>query len=98
VTVLITVEIEARPSPAAWPSRWRCCAVMIWGRPRRPAQTEFGVTRGGSGDDDVVLAENTDGVLLLTLNRPDRLNAWTAEMEEQFFGALAAPTRMPRCG
>jgi len=39
---------------------------------------------------DVVLAENTDGVLLLTLNRPDRLNAWTAEMEEQFFGARGA--------
>lgn len=29
-----------------------------------------------------------DGVALLTLNRPDRLNAWTGELEQQYFGAL----------
>ncbi|MFI9384469.1 enoyl-CoA hydratase [Kutzneria sp. NPDC052558] len=44
---------------------------------------------------DVVLAENTDGVLLLTLNRPDRLNAWTPAMEEQLFAALEAADEDP---
>ena len=30
----------------------------------------------------------TDGVALLTLNRPERLNAWTAELEREYFDAL----------
>jgi enoyl-CoA hydratase/carnithine racemase len=38
--------------------------------------------------DDVVLFENRDGVALLTLNRPDRLNAWTGEMERRYFDLL----------
>ncbi len=38
---------------------------------------------------DVVLMEVTDGVALLTLNRPDRLNAWTGEMQVSYFDALA---------
>ena len=29
-----------------------------------------------------------DGVAVLTLNRPDRLNAWTAELEYEYFAAL----------
>jgi enoyl-CoA hydratase/carnithine racemase len=33
---------------------------------------------------DVVLREIDDGVALLTLNRPDRLNAWTGEMQVQY--------------
>jgi enoyl-CoA hydratase/carnithine racemase len=38
---------------------------------------------------EVVLKEmRDDGVALLTLNRPDRLNAWTGELEQQYFGAL----------
>jgi enoyl-CoA hydratase/carnithine racemase len=38
---------------------------------------------------DVVLKEvHDDGVAVLTLNRPDRLNAWTGELEQQYFGAL----------
>jgi enoyl-CoA hydratase/carnithine racemase len=36
----------------------------------------------------VVLKEVRDGVALLTLNRPDRLNAWTPEMEHRYFDAL----------
>jgi enoyl-CoA hydratase/carnithine racemase len=41
---------------------------------------------------EVVLCEVQEGVALITLNRPDRLNAWTGEMEGAYFGALE------RCG
>jgi enoyl-CoA hydratase/carnithine racemase len=37
---------------------------------------------------EVVQRQVRDGVALLTLNRPDRLNAWTAEMERIYFGML----------
>jgi enoyl-CoA hydratase/carnithine racemase len=37
---------------------------------------------------EVVQRRVQDGVALLTLNRPDRLNAWTAEMERAYFGLL----------
>jgi enoyl-CoA hydratase/carnithine racemase len=37
---------------------------------------------------EVVQRQVQDGVALLTLNRPDRLNAWTAEMERAYFAAL----------
>jgi enoyl-CoA hydratase/carnithine racemase len=37
---------------------------------------------------DVVQKQVREGVALLTLNRPDRLNAWTAEMEQTYFGML----------
>jgi len=36
----------------------------------------------------VVQRAVADGVALLTLNRPERLNAWTAEMEREYFDAL----------
>jgi enoyl-CoA hydratase/carnithine racemase len=37
---------------------------------------------------EVVLFDVQDGVALLTLNRPDRLNAWTAEMQTLYFDRL----------
>ena len=37
---------------------------------------------------EVVQMAIEDGVALLTLNRPDRLNAWTVEMEQTYFGML----------
>jgi enoyl-CoA hydratase/carnithine racemase len=37
---------------------------------------------------EVVLYETRDGVALLTLNRPDRLNAWTSAMEARYFDLL----------
>jgi enoyl-CoA hydratase/carnithine racemase len=37
---------------------------------------------------EVVLREIDQGVALLTLNRPDRLNAWTAEMQTAYFDLL----------
>ena len=38
--------------------------------------------------NEVVLFDVEDGVALLTLNRPDRLNAWTAEMQTRYFDLL----------
>jgi enoyl-CoA hydratase/carnithine racemase len=37
---------------------------------------------------DVVQKRVQDGVAVLTLNRPERLNAWTAEMEGDYFDLL----------
>jgi enoyl-CoA hydratase/carnithine racemase len=37
---------------------------------------------------EVVLKDVQDGVAVLTLNRPDRLNAWTQELERDYFAAL----------
>ena len=37
---------------------------------------------------EVVQKSIEDGVAVLTLNRPDRLNAWTGEMEQAYFGML----------
>ena len=36
----------------------------------------------------VVESSIADGVALLTLNRPERLNAWTAQMEREYFDLL----------
>jgi enoyl-CoA hydratase/carnithine racemase len=38
--------------------------------------------------NDVVLFEVQDGVALLTYNRPDRLNAWTPELQTRYFDLL----------
>jgi len=45
--------------------------------------------------EDVVLRETRDGVTLLTLNRPERLNAWTLAMEERYFDLLAEAAHDP---
>jgi enoyl-CoA hydratase/carnithine racemase len=37
---------------------------------------------------EVVRSSVDDGVMLLTLNRPERLNAWTAEMQRDYFDLL----------
>lgn len=47
------------------------------------------------GDDALVLAARTDGVLRLTLNRPERLNAWTSALGERLFDRLDAADRDP---
>lgn len=41
-------------------------------------------------NDGLVLAERRGRVLLLTLNRPERLNAWTPELEDEYFAHLDA--------
>jgi enoyl-CoA hydratase/carnithine racemase len=38
--------------------------------------------------DQAVLAELDDGLLVLTLNRPDAMNAWSAELEDAYFEQL----------
>lgn len=44
---------------------------------------------------DLVLAERRGGVLVLTLNRPERLNAWTDAMEERYYAHLDAAEADP---
>lgn len=45
--------------------------------------------------DDLVLCTVEEGVALLTLNRPERKNAWTIAMEEGYFDLLRACERNP---
>ena len=46
--------------------------------------------------EPVVLVESAQsGVALVTLNRPSRLNAWTLEMEREYFEALLRCDRSP---
>ena len=50
----------------------------------------------GPGPEDTVLRElRDDGVLVLTLNRPGRHNAWELDMEERYFGLLDDATADP---
>jgi enoyl-CoA hydratase/carnithine racemase len=44
---------------------------------------------------EVVQMEVQDGVAVLTLNRPGRLNAWTAEMERAYFATLQECANAP---
>jgi enoyl-CoA hydratase/carnithine racemase len=38
--------------------------------------------------DDLMLVERLGAVMLLTLNRPDRLNAWTDALQQRYFALL----------
>lgn len=44
---------------------------------------------------DPVLAERRGAVLVLTLNRPERLNAWSDALEQRYFALLADAERDP---
>ena len=45
--------------------------------------------------DETVLRSTADGVLTLTLNRPDALNAFTVEMKEELLAALKDAAARP---
>jgi enoyl-CoA hydratase/carnithine racemase len=45
--------------------------------------------------EDTVLAERRGAVLVLTLNRPDRLNAWNDELQARYFALLDAADADP---
>jgi enoyl-CoA hydratase/carnithine racemase len=45
---------------------------------------------------DVVLCEVDAGVATVTLHRPERMNAWTQEMERRYFATLDALERDPQ--
>ncbi len=46
-------------------------------------------------DDDVVLWDEVDGVATLTLNRPERMNAWTGAMETRYLDLLQRAADTP---
>ena len=45
-----------------------------------------------------ILYENKGPVALITLNRPERLNAWTQTMEMEFIDAINAASADPEVG
>jgi enoyl-CoA hydratase/carnithine racemase len=49
----------------------------------------------GAGEAEVVLREVSEGVAVLTLNRPERLNAWTAPLERRYFDLLEEASADP---
>ena len=57
-------------------------------------QTEPALVTPGN----LVLAERRGRVLVLTLNRPDRLNAWNDDLEDQYFELLTQADNDPEIG
>ena len=47
---------------------------------------------------DTIVAEPRGEVLLITLNRPERLNAWTPHMAEELAAAIEAANVDPSIG
>lgn len=47
---------------------------------------------------DTILTEQRDEVLLITLNRPDKLNAWTPHMAEELWDAMERGNKDPGTG
>ena len=45
-----------------------------------------------------ILYENRGPVVLITLNRPERLNAWTQRMENEFIDAIEVASADPGVG
>jgi 2-(1,2-epoxy-1,2-dihydrophenyl)acetyl-CoA isomerase len=47
-------------------------------------------------DYETILYDTQDRIVLLTLNRPDKLNAWSAQMETEFMDALDRASADPK--
>ena len=54
-------------------------------------------TTAGSGHDDILVGRERPGVVTLTLNRPDRLNAFTSEMMAHLFDLMEQVGRDETC-
>src|SRR5260370_16149798 len=48
------------------------------------------------GDDGVLMDQPEPGVALVTLNRPDRLNAWTGPLEQRYFDLIDEASQDPQ--
>ena len=48
--------------------------------------------------DELVLLRNDGAVAVMTLNRPDRLNAWTAPLEARYLRAADRLDATRPCG
>src|SRR4051812_35396532 len=48
--------------------------------------------------DEVVLYRVEDGVAVITLNRPERLNAWTQQLQLEYFDHLAEASQSTEVG
>lgn len=51
-------------------------------------QTGEGTGTRGVGEREQIIEQLQDGILTITLNRPDRLNAWTATMARELISAF----------
>ena len=47
---------------------------------------------------NAILVDTQDSVLIITLNRPERLNAWTMEMSNEMHDAISAANDNPDVG
>ena len=45
---------------------------------------------------ETILTEQIDGVVLITLNRPERLNAWTPGMGAELAEAIEQKSKSPK--
>jgi len=60
-----------------------------------PSTTENAAAPDYPEADELLREIDDDGVMLLTLNRPERNNSWTNEMEFAFFGSLITAANDP---
>ena len=59
------------------------------------ARTSTDTVSDDPADNEEVLSETRGAVRLLTLNRPERLNAWTTSMQRRYFALLEDADRDP---
>src|SRR4051812_23778464 len=69
---------------------FRYATLFSMTRPGRTTEVRSAPTREGAVSDGLVLRETSGGVATLTLNRPERRNGWSPELEAAYFAALDA--------